>query len=219
MKIEQIITTKIIAEDGKILRKKSSGAIYGTSCSLGYNYYELGVGLSQPHLSTPADFEEIDIPEDYEVKPPVDHVKRLKRTSQLIEQNIREMNDLPLSTLEALEVKDWFPKWGTKGFREGDMVEAGIKFQYEGKLYAVKQDHTIMPFYYPSEYTPSLYVEVTPDYVEELGIKRNPIPFEDGMKLVSGKYYSQNGVIYLCNTDTEEPVYGNLANVINVDLR
>lgn len=205
MKIEQIVTTKIIADEGKVLRKKSSGAIYGKECSLGYDYYDAGVGLSQPYLLTPSDFEEIDAPEDYEENPPViDHVKRLKRTRELIERNIKEMNDLALNAVDALEVKDWYPSWGDEGFKEGDAVKSGTKFQYEGKLYAVRQDHTILPYYYPSINTAALYVEVTPEYNEdgELGTLDNPIPYEGNMALENGKYYTQFDVLYKCTRNS-----------------
>lgn len=133
MRIEQITTTKIYADEGKLLRLKSSGAIYGDQVSLGYNYYEAGIGLSQPRLLVPDDFEEIDIPEDYETKPIIDHVTRLKRAKELIERNTKEMNTLCLSAVDALEVKDWYPKWGEEGFKQGDTVTKGTKFQLDRK--------------------------------------------------------------------------------------
>ena len=219
MKIEQIITTRIIADEGKVFRLKSSGMVYGDQVTLGYNYYEAGIGLSQPQLLTPDDFEEIDMPEDYETMPVIDQVRRLKRTRELIAQNTKEMNSLGLSAVEALEVKDWYPKWGDEGLAEGDTVTKGTKFQYEDKLYAVLQDHTILAHYYPSINTASLYVEVTPEYTEEgeeLGTLENPIPYEGNMVLENGKYYSQDGVVYLCNRDTGNPVYHALKDLVGL---
>ena len=219
MKIEQITTTKIIADESKIFRRKSDGFIFGSEITLGYNYYEAGIGLSQPHLDTPDDFEEIDIPEDYETKPIIDHVMRLKKAKEFIERNIKEMNTLGLSAVDALEVKDWYPKWGDEGLAEGDTVTKGTKFQYEDKLYAVLQDHTILAHYYPSINTASLYVEVTPDYNEgdeEMGTLENPILYEGNMVLENGKYYIQDGVIYLCNRDTGNPVYHNLSDLVGL---
>ena len=34
------------------------------------------------------------------------------------------------------------------------------------------------------------------------------------MALVSGKYYSQDGVTYLCNRDTINPVYNQLRELV-----
>ena len=101
----------------------------------------------------------------------------------------------------------------------GDTITKNTKFQYEGKLYACLQDHVIMPHYYPSVNTASLYVEVTPEYTdqgEELGTLENPIPYEGNMVLENGKYYSQDGVTYLCNRDTGNPVYHALKDLVGL---
>lgn len=218
MQIEQRTITTIKADEGKLLVRKTDGWVAGEQVTLGYNYYEAGVALSKPHLEVPDDYMEIDKPEDYEEKPIINHVQRLKRTNELIKRNTEEMNELNLSAMDALEVVEWYPKWGVD-FKEGDAITKGTKFQYEGKLYAVLQDHTILAHYYPSINTASLYVEVTPDYNdqgEELGTLENPIPYEGNMVLENGKYYSQDGVTYLCNRDTGNPVYHALKDLVGL---
>lgn len=218
MQIEQITITIIKADEGKLLVRKSDGWVAGEQVSLGYNYYEAGVALSNPKLELPDDYMEIDKPEDYEVKPIINHVQRLKRTNELIKRNTEEMNELNLSAVDALEVVEWFPKWGVD-FKEGDAITKGTKFQYEGKLYAVLQDHTILAHYYPSINTASLYVEVTSDYNdqgEEMGTFENPIPYEGNMILENGKYYIQDEVVYLCNRDSGNPVYHALKDLIGL---
>lgn len=220
MKIEQETRTIIKANDGKLLVKKSDGQVVGESVTLGYDYYDAGVALSSPRLMKPDDYEEIDIPEDYELKPIINHIKRLKRAKELMAQNTKEMNTLELSATEALEVVDWFPQWGVdEGFTVGDTVTKGLKFKYDGKLWAVLQDHTILEHYYPSINTASLYVEVTPEYNEngeELGTLDNPIPYDGNMILENGKYYIQEGTIYKCNRDTINPVYHALRDLVGL---
>ena len=220
MRLEQKAITTIHADEGKLLIRKSDGHIAGESVTLGYNYYEAGIPLSEPHLETPDDYEEIDKPEDYETKPIINHVKRLMRTEELIKQNTQEMNALNLSAVDALKVVDWYPLWGVdEGFREGDTITKNTKFRYEGKLWAVLQDHTIMPHYYPSVNTAALYVEVTSEYNdadEEMGTIENPIPYEGNMALENGKYYSQDSVTYLCNRDTINPVYHALKDLVGL---
>ena len=218
MKIEQITRTIIKADEGKTLVRKSDGMDCGDTVHLGYDYYDAGVVLSEPRMMTPDDYMEIDKPEDYEVKPIINHVKRLKRAKELIERNTKEMNDLNLSAVDALEVVDWYPKWGVD-FKEGDEVKKGFKFQFEGELYAVLQDHVILAHYEPSINTASLYVKVTPDYNEageEIGTIENPIPYEGNMVLENGKYYSQDGVVYLCNRDSGNAVYHTLKDLIGL---
>lgn len=220
MKIEQKTITTIVAEEGKLLVRKSDGWLAGEKVTLGYNYYEAGVALSNPKLEQPDDYMEIDKPEDYEVKPIINHVQRLKRTKELMERNVKEMNELNLSVEDALEVVEFFPEFLVdEGFKEGDTVAKGTKFKYNGKLYAVVQDHTILAHYYPSINTASLYVEVTPDYNEageEMGTINNPIPYEGNMVLENGKYYSQDDVVYLCTRDSGNPVYHALKDLVGL---
>ena len=218
MRIEQKTITTLVAEEGKLLCRKSDGWVAGESVTLGYNYYEAGVGLSQPKLETPDDYEEIPIPEDYEVKPIINQEKRLARITELLNREKQEFKTLGLSAEQMLTHKAFAPKWG-EDIKEGDTVVKGDKFTYEGKLYAVLQDHTILPHYYPSVNTASLYVEVTPNYTEEgeeLGTLENPIPYEGNVVLENGKYYTQNGVVYLCTRDSVNAVYHALADLVKL---
>ena len=174
MKLEQCNWTIIKAEDGKILRKKSTGAIVGDTLHLGYNYYEAGVPLSEPYLSKPEDYEEIDIPEDYEVAEIINQPKRLAVMARLFEEEKKVISTRKLTGEEMLVAKCLFPRWG-EDVKEGDEVTKGLKFQYDGKLYAVLQDHKILPYYYPSENTSELYVEMTSEYKEEEEKLEEPI--------------------------------------------
>lgn len=220
MRIEQKTFSVIHADEGMVLARKSNGMIVGESYHLGYNYYDEGVGLSSPRLEVPEDFEEIAKPEDWEQPQVINQVQRLKRTDELIKRNIAEMNSLNLSAVEALEVKNWYPVWGeTEGFREGDEIEKGTWFQYEDKLYAALQTHTIQAIYPPSVHTAALYTEVTEDYNEEgeeNGTRENPIEYNGNMALEEGKYYKQYDVVYLCTRDTINPVYADLAGLVGI---
>lgn len=218
MKIEQITSTIIKADEGKLLVRKSDGMVVGEEVHLGYDYYDAGVALSSPRLMKPDDYEEIDAPEDYEAPVLINQSKRLERMTQLLEEEKKEFKNRGLSAVDMIKHKSFAPKWGEdEGFKEGDTVKKGDKFTYEGKLYAVLQDHTILAHYYPSVNTASLYVEVTPEYDEqgnEFGTKENPIEYNGNMVLEEGKYYIQDGVIYLCNRDSINPVYHNLSDLV-----
>lgn len=218
MKIIQVTKTTIEAEEGKLLVRKSDGWIAGTRYPLGYNYYEAGMPLAEKKLETPDDYEEIDAPEGYEAPIIINQSKRMERMSQILEDEKKEFKNRGLSAVDMIKHKSFAPKWGEdEGFKEGDTVKKRDKFTYNGKLWAVLQDHTIMPHYYPSDNTASLYVEVTEDYNEageELGTLENPIEYSGNMVLENGKYYSQDGVTYLCNRDTINPVYHALKDLV-----
>lgn len=206
----------MIADEGKVFARKSDGYIMGEEITLGYDYYDADVALSHPHASTPDDYEEIDKPEEWVARPVINQVKRLKRTDELIARNIQEMNSLELSTTEALQVQSWYPVlFETENYKEGDTIVTGARVQYDGKLWEARQDHTIASIYAPSIDTASLWMEVVED-TADLGTIDNPIPYEGNMALEVGKYYSQDGVLYLCTRDTGNPVYNALADLVGI---
>ena len=208
MTTEQITTTIIKADEGKVLRRKSSGAIYGETVHLGYNYYDAGVGLPEAKLDTPDDFEEIDKPEDYnEFK--IDQVKRLIRIKDLVEDNKNNINTFGLTDEESLQVIDWFPAW-----KANVELKTGEKISYNGKLYEILQDHTSQDGWEPSINTASLFKEVAIN--NTFGTKDNPIEYNNNMALESGKYYIQNNIKYLCTRDTGTAVYNDLAALIDI---
>jgi hypothetical protein len=220
MKITNITRTIIEAEDGKLLARKSDGWIAGPFYPLGRNYFEGGIPLAKDKLEMPDDFEEIPMPEGYEIKSIINQSKRLECMERILEEEKREFKNRGLSAVDMIKHQSFAPKWGVDdGFKEGDTVKKGDKFTYEGKLWAVLQDHTILAHYYPSINTASLYVEVTPEYNdqgEEMGTLENPIPYEGNMVLENGKYYIQDEVVYLCNRESGSPVYHALKDLVGL---
>lgn len=215
--VQKTVTT-MVAKEGKLLRRKGSDAAF-EDITLGFDYYDTGVPLATRQLQGIENYEVIDRPEDWEDGgAKVDQSKRLEKITQILNEEKREFKNRGLTSEQMLTHKAFAPKWG-EDIKEGDAVVRGDKFTYEGKLYAVLQDHTILPHYYPSVNTAALYVEVTPEYTEEgeeYGTIENPIPYEGNMILENGKYYSQDGVTYLCNRDSINPVYHNLSDLIGL---
>lgn len=104
MKLEQRTVTTIVADEGKLLRRKSDGWVAGEQLTLGYNYYESGVGLAAPKLEVPDDYEEFDKPEDYEEPQIINHVARIRNTQKLWQETLDSINTLELSDDESLEL-------------------------------------------------------------------------------------------------------------------
>ena len=153
MRLEQKAITTIHADDGKLLVRKSDGQVAGESVTLGYNYYEAGIPLNEPHLETPDDYEEVDNPivldEEVVNEEPikVDHLKRLKRASAIIRSMRDELDSLGLTPQESLEVKDLYHHYGEGTFSVGSHVTKNMKCQYGGNLYTVIKDHDILHHY------------------------------------------------------------------------
>ena len=117
---------------------------------------------------------------------------------------------MELTDSEALEMKSWYPEWETM---VGKQVNEGEKYQYGGKLWKVLQTHTAQEEWKPGIDTASLYTEVVESHA---GTLEDPIPYDGNMELEAGKYYSQGGVTYLCNRNTEIPVYNQLADLVGI---
>ena len=209
MRIEQITTSRMIADEGKVFRRLSDGMICGEEITLGYDYYDAGVGLAHPHAARPEDFEEVDMP-DYEAAPVIDQVKRLQRTSELIKQNIEEINRLGLSDNDALKVKEWYPHW--EDFI-GQTIEAGFVTLYADNLWRARQTHTAMEIYPPSMDTAALYEVIVEGHE---GTADDPIPFTPPMEIFIDKYYVQDGVVYRCTRDSGMALSYNLADLVGL---
>ena len=120
------------------------------------------------------------------------------------------VNAMSLTDSEALTVKSVYPEWATLIGKE---VKQGDKMQYGGRLWKVIQQHTIQEQWIPGTGTESLYTEI----VETAsGTADDPIPYNNNMELEQGKYYSQDGKIYLCTRDTEIPVYQSLQELVGI---
>lgn len=113
-----------------------------------------------------------------------------------------------LSDEDALDCVELSP-----AYRVGVAYKTGFRFNQNGKLYKVLQDHVSQEDWKP-ESTPSLYAEVekpgegdTPDH---------PIAYNGNMALINGKYYIQDGVVYRCIRDTINPIYNALRDLVGL---
>lgn len=125
---------------------------------------------------------------------------------------VARMQAQSLDDAQALTVKAIYPQWSEV---IGQTVKQGFKFLYSDVLYKVIQPDglTIQDQYIPGEGTESLYAVINET---NAGTQEDPIPYAGNMALENGKYYSQDGVIYLCNRDTEIPVYQALKDLVNI---
>jgi hypothetical protein len=216
MRIEQITTSRMLADEGKVFIRKRDGYIMGDTISLGYDYYDAGLPSLAPHATSVDDYEEIDIPENWNERSVIRPTKVLKRAEEICATYTKEINNYELSAAEALQVQSWFPTlFETEGYEEGQPIAMGVRVQYEGKLWETRQAHTITTAFAPSLATASLWKEVT-EAGADVGTLENPIPYEGNMELEDGKYYTQEGVVYLCTRATGVPVYNALKDLVGI---
>lgn len=216
MRIEQITTSRMVADEGKVFIRKSDGYIMGDTISLGYDYYNAGLPTLAPHATSVEDYEEIDTPENWNERSVIKPTKVLKRAEEICATYTQEINNYELSAAEALQVQSWYPKlFETEGYTDGQPIAMGVRVQYEGKLWETRQAHTITTAFAPSLATASLWKEVTEEGAD-VGTLENPIPYDGNMELEEGKYYTQEGVVYLCTRSTGVPVYNALKDLVGI---
>ena len=118
-----------------------------------------------------------------------------------------QINTLTVDDATALRMMECYPNWMV-----GQSYTVGYKVQYKGKLYKVNTAHTSQADWVPdAAVTLFERIDATHD-----GTKYDPIPYDGNMTLESGKYYTKDGVLYLCNRDTGNPVYNALAELVGL---
>lgn len=118
--------------------------------------------------------------------------ERLKRAKEFRKMSMISADSLP--DTQAAEVKTLYPVW-----KEGEAVPIDARRYYPptDMLYKCNQAHTTQ-----ADWTPDVATSLwTPLDVEHAGTLEDPIPAVSGMEYVKGKYYSEDGTIYLMNRE------------------
>lgn len=115
------------------------------------------------------------------------------------------IQSMKLSAAEALRLPDMYPDWSA-----GVDVKVGERYNHGGKLWEVVQAHTTQEGWEPGTATLALWKKV--DAEGNAGTREDPIPYEQGMALALGKYYTQYGVVYEC-IQASGPLVYDLAQV------
>lgn len=132
--------------------------------------------------------EEWALPEGVEINR---EFSRLLALDELDKEATEKINTYDLSPSEALQVKDRYPEWKT-----GINVKTGERYRVDNVLWECVKDHLTQDNWKPSTATLSLWKIV--DAEEHSGTIEDPIPYKQNMALEFNKYYTQDGVLYLC---------------------
>ena len=120
----------------------------------------------------------------------------------------QQINSLAVDDNTALRMREFYPEWS-----EGTDYTVGYKVQYGGRLWRCIQAHTSQAGWEPSTATASLWEQICESHD---GTLADPIPYSGNMALENGKYYTQSGVTYLFTSDTGNPVYNALADLVGI---
>lgn len=120
-----------------------------------------------------------------------------------------KINEAGLSVEDALAYARYYPRWEDL---VGELEFAGYRFRYGDVLYEVVQPHTFAGEWVPGQGTDALYKVVQEEHE---GTGGDPIPWQHGMELEEGKYYTDNGVLYLCVRDSGMGLSYDLADLVS----
>ena len=119
----------------------------------------------------------------------------------------KQVNTLEVDDQTACRMKEFYPAWSA-----GVSYAAGYKVLDNVRLWRCRQAHTSQAGWEP-ENVPALWEELCETHD---GSRYDPIPYHGNMALENGKYYIQDGVTYLCNRDTVNPVYNPLRELVGI---
>ena len=148
--------------------------------------------------------------EDY-TEPEVEtYVKEVPDASDIVSQ-LKELAQAQVAELtddEAKKVPALFPLWETeKAYAVGDRV------WYQASLYKCVQAHTSQSTWNPKDAV-SLWANVSEESQEADGSREHPYQWEQGMTSYNGKFYTEEGILYLCIRDSGNPLYFPISSLI-----
>lgn len=150
------------------------------------------------------------VKEDLEIEPDVPQSVSAPRMADIARLLTLTVNTMNITDNDALSIKSVYPEWKSLIGKE---LKKDEKVQDNGKLWKSLQQHVVQEQYRPGTGTESLYTEVVESHA---GTLDDPIPYNNNMELEQGKYYSQDGSVYLCTRNTEIPVYQPLADLVGI---
>ena len=131
----------------------------------------------------------------------------MKRSEALLLRGIIESSVQYLDGNTSLKAIVLHSHW-----KENVSYVVGTKVQYNGKLWRSVQSHVSQTGWNPEDAS-SLWEQINET---SKGTITDPIPYDRNMSLENGKYYTQDGVTYLCNRDTGNPVYNALSELVGL---
>lgn len=151
------------------------------------------------------------VKKDFDIEPDVPQNASIPRMADIAKLLALTVNTMSITDNDALSVKSIYPHW--EDFINKTLSQ-GMKVQYDNKLYKVRQDiAAVLENQPPSIDTAALYEEINETHA---GTLEDPIPYNNNMELYEGKYYSQDGMTYLCTRSTGQAVYNNLSELVGI---
>lgn len=156
------------------------------------------------------EYEELD---EYIELDGASNISEIQDLQEQISKATRKINRIGLTNKEALSVKEFYPRWQEL---IGRTLEQGFVVLSDDKLWRVRQTHTAQADWKPSLNTASLWEVID---VEHSGTLDDPIPYSVPMEIFNGKYYTEDGITYLCTRDSGIALSHPLSALVGVYVK
>lgn len=141
----------------------------------------------------------------------VDYKEQHDPEVQVLKVNRMAISTMSLDDTTAIQRKYGHAEW--KDFI-GGKLETGNRVLNDDWLWKVRQTvDPVLEIYPPSIDTASLYERMDEQHE---GTLEDPIPYTPPMEIFKDKYYTQDGVTYLCTRDSETPLSYNMTELVGL---
>lgn len=124
----------------------------------------------------------------------------------------QQINTLSVDDNTALRIKSYYPTWRELVEAQFTAEKAGYKFTYGDDLYkTVSPDQQFLENWVPGHGTESIFERI--DETHE-GTKEDPIPYKVNMEVFKDKYYTEDGILYLCIEDSKQPLQNKASELV-----
>lgn len=154
---------------------------------------------------------------DEEIKARLEYDEKEKRRS-LIESEVftlfvkQQINTLSVDDNTSLRMKSYYPTWQELVDTKFTSEKAGYKFTYGDDLYkTVKANQQFLSNWIPGQGTEPIFERIDETHI---GTKEDPIPFKINMAVFKDKYYTEDGILYICTRNSEQPLQNKASELV-----
>ncbi len=124
----------------------------------------------------------------------------------------QQINTLTIDDNTSLRMKSYYPTWRELVDANFAAKETGFKFTYGDDLYkTIKANQQFLPNWILGQGTESIFERIDETHT---GTKEDPIPYKVNMEVFEDKYYIEEGILYICTRNSEQPLQNKASELI-----
>lgn len=126
----------------------------------------------------------------------------------------QQINTLSVDDNTSLRMKSYYPTWQELADTGFTAEKAGYKFTYGDDLYkTVSPNQQFLENWVPGQGTESIFERIDETHA---GTKDDPIPYKVNMTVYADKYYTEDGILYRCIRNSEQPLQQRASELVGI---